>query len=63
MTSVIDFTSTVYSVESQEYIHLVCENEEGMTELRQVRVEQTFPSNDEFIGKIDLIETKVQSLD
>ena len=59
VTKVLDFTNTVYSVESHEYIHLVCENEEGNTEIRQVFVEQSFPTEDKFIGRIDLIETKI----
>ena len=64
VTKVIDFTRTVFSVDGkQDYIHLVCESEEKgkiMTEVRQIFIEQTFSSDDKFLGKIDLVESKIQ---
>ena len=63
VTSVIDFTSVVHSVEDQTHLHLICKDKDGKTEMRQVFVEQTFPGEDKFIGKIDLVETKVEELE
>ena len=62
VTEVIDFTSTIFSVHDQSHLHLICRGEAGRTELRQIFVEQTFPGDDKFLGKIDLIETKVQEV-
>ena len=63
VTNVVDFTSTVFSVENQSHIHLICENESGKREIRQIYVEQTYPkAEDKFVGKIDLVETKVQDI-
>ena len=63
VTNVVDFTSTVFAVEDQSHIHLVCETEGGKSEIRQVFVEQSFPEGDKFLGKLDLVETKIQELE
>ena len=39
VTAVIDFTSTVFSVDDQSHLHLICKGEGGRTEVRQVFVE------------------------
>ena len=39
VTNVVDFTRTIFSVDDQSYIHLVCENESGQAEIRQVYIE------------------------
>ena len=62
VTNVVDFTRTVFSVDDQSYIHLVCENESGKAEIRQFFIEQSFTKEDKFIGKIDLVETKIQEI-
>lgn len=34
VTAVIDFTSTVNSIDDQSHLHLVCKGENGKTEVR-----------------------------
>ena len=62
VTQIIDFTSTVLSIERQDSIHLLVRNETGGTELRQVKIETDFANSNPYIGKIDLVEANVRSL-
>lgn len=64
VTQIIDFTSTVLSIEKQDSIHILAKNEAGDSELRQIRIETDFKKcNNPYIGKIDLVQTVIHSLD
>lgn len=52
---VIDFTNVVYSVTSQNYIHVLCSSGESM-HIIQLRVDHSF-GVETFVGKIKLLET------
>jgi hypothetical protein len=55
--SIIDFTNCVYSVASQNHVHILCV-QQGKQALIQLRVDHSFGMfDDSFVGKIKLVET------